>query len=176
MSDIEILMLSYKEPARFAEIFNRHSGRLLAIARRSLGSKDEAEDVVQETFVRVYKHGSKFLEKGGDFKLWSNGILRNCIIDQIRKRARKEISLTEEMENMVAAQSDHADFESSNYISSIFKMIGSSGAEVLHLRFVLGKSFKEIGKIMGIKSNTARVRAHRAKKDFMEVHNRLNMY
>ena len=175
MSDNEILALSYKEPARFAELFDRHSGRLLAMAKRKVGSEDEAEDTVQNTFIRIYKHGEKFLEKGGNFKFWVNAILRNCAIDQIKKRRKNEVSLTEEMQETLGASGDHGLFESNDFIQSVFKRLSSAKAEILKLRFILGKSFKEIGKILGISSGAARVRTHRAKKDFLAIYNQLSL-
>jgi RNA polymerase sigma-70 factor, ECF subfamily len=156
MSDNEILALSYKNPSCFAELFDRHHGRLLAIARQALDSRDEAEDVVQETFVRIYKYSGKFLEQGGDFKHWSNGILRNLIIDQIRKRQKAEIRFTEEMEEAIAAPEQTE--TNLNHFAS----------DILNLRFVLGHSFKEIGKALGISSGAARVRVLRAKKEFLK--------
>src|SRR3989344_1927329 len=107
MTDNEILALSYKNPTQFAELFNRHSGRLLAVAKRSLGSAEEAEDTVQETFVRIYKYGKKFLDQGGEFKPWSNTILKHCIIDTLRKRKVHEVSLSEEIESVIPGHSDY---------------------------------------------------------------------
>jgi RNA polymerase sigma factor (sigma-70 family) len=156
MSDNEILALSYKNPGRFAELFDRHHGRLLAIAKHALDSQDEAEDVVQEAFVRIYKYSGKFLEQGGDFKHWSNGIVRNLVIDQIRKRQKSEVRFTEEMEEVIAAPEQQE--EKLSYFAS----------EILNLRFVLGHSFKEIGKALGISSGAARVRVLRAKKEFLK--------
>lgn len=175
MSDNEILALSYKEPARFAELFDRHNGRFLAMAKRRVGSKDEAEDIVQNTFIRIYRHSGKFLEQGGNFKFWSNAILRNCVIDQIKKRRKNEVSLTEEMEQVIETSSDHGILESNDYLQSVFKRLSAAKAEILKLRFVLGKSFKEIGKILGISSGAARVRTYRAKKDFLEIYHQLNL-
>ena len=60
MSDEEILELSYKKPARFGELFDRHYGRFMAIAKKTLRSRDDAEDAVQEAFIRIYKYGRKF--------------------------------------------------------------------------------------------------------------------
>jgi RNA polymerase sigma-70 factor (ECF subfamily) len=174
-SDRGILRASYKKPARFGELFDRHHKRFLAIAQRATSSKDEAEDIVAETFVRIYKHGQKFLaKKGGDFRPWSNTILRNCIIDQITKNRSKELSLTEEMESVIGDTCGYEAFESKNYIQSVFHKLSSAKAEILNLRFVLGKSFKEIAKILCITSGAARVRAYRAKKDFQEIYSRSN--
>ncbi len=173
VSDEEILRLSYEKPSCFSELYDRHHKRFLAIARKATSSKDEAEDIVQETFVRIYKHGNKFLAKGGNFKHWSNIILRNCTSDQITKRRSKEVPLTEEMESSIGTTLDYEALESSNYIQSVFEKVNSTRVEILKLRFVLGKSFKEIAKILGTTSGAARVRVHRAKKDFIEIHDKL---
>lgn len=173
-SDNEILMLSYKNPARFADLFDRHHGRFLAIAKKALGSRDLAEDAVQETFVRIYKYGKKFLGSGGDFRPWSNGILRNAIIDQARKKQAKEVPLTPEMENVLSTENNLAEMESRDSFNTVMRKLNAAAAEILNLRFVLGKSFKEIGRILGVGSSAARVRVFRAKKEFIEIHKELN--
>jgi RNA polymerase sigma-70 factor, ECF subfamily len=173
MSDSELLALSYKKPAHFAELFERHHGRFFAIARRALGSKDEAEDVVQETFVRIYKYSQKFLSESGDFNHWSNAILRNLIIDQIRKNQKRDFQLTEEMEAVLASKEDTS-AESMNYFTSITDRVGGAAADILKLRFVLGRSFKEIGKALGITSGAARVRVMRAKRAYIKVNQKMN--
>ena len=178
MSDNEILALSYKEPARFADLFDRHNGRLLAIASKMTGSREESEDIVQETFVRIYKHGRKFLdnkkyEAGGNFSHWSNVILKNCILDNFRKRKTKEVALTDEIEATAKGEDEYALLESKNYLESVFSKLPQAAAEVLKLHYLFGKSFKEIGKRLGISSAAARVRAHRAKKYFLEIHHKI---
>lgn len=174
MSDNEILMLSYKEPSRFAELFERHSGRFLAVARKITKSKDLAEDIVQNTFIRIYRHGEKFLAKGGDFKKWSNVILRNCIIDEVSKSKVNNVSLTSEMESVLPGADEHELVESSNYLQSILDRLSVANAQIIKLRFMIGQSFKEIGKILNISSGAARVRVFRAKKEFLEVSEKLN--
>jgi RNA polymerase sigma-70 factor (ECF subfamily) len=173
MDDKEILALSYKNPAKFAELFDRHYSRLFAIARRALNSKEEAEDAVQEAFLKIYKYGRKFSTQEGDFTYWSNAILRNLIIDQIRKNQRKALPLTEEMESLLVAEEGES-AESANYFSSVINKIDKTAAEVLNLRFVLGQSFKEIGRMLGISSGAARVRVLRAKKQYIRIKNEID--
>ena len=176
MSDSKILRLSYKRPSVFKQLFDRHNKRFLAIAKKSLSSREEAEDAVQETFIRVYRHGNKFLKSKGRFKEWSNAILKNCIIDQLRKRKLQTLPITEELEAVLEAPDEIASKESDNYFSSILSKMSSLAKEVLRLRFILGKSFKEIGKIMHTTSGAARVRVFRARKIFIEIHKGLDGY
>ena len=127
---------------------------------------------MQNTFVRIYKYGKRFLDKGGDFVHWSNKILSNCIKDEAM---RKEgvVKLSEEIEAVLEAPSDYPEYESANFLQSVFTRIDSMSAEILKMRYLFGKSFKQIGKLLGISSGAARVRAYRAKKYFIETYKQL---
>lgn len=176
MSDEQLLELSYKKPSMFGELFERHQKRFLRIAQKTLRSKDDADDVVQETFVKIYKYGKKFPENGGKFSSWSNTILKNCIADQINKYKNATTTFTDEMEAITPNidQDEVLKNDNKNYVQFVLDKIGGVTAEVLNLRYVLGKSFKEIAKILNIKNSAARVRVHRSKKIFMEIYKQFN--
>lgn len=188
MSDEQILELSYQRPSYFGELFDRHNKRFMRIAQKTLRSRDDAEDVVQEAFVRIYKYGKKFPANGGKFVPWANTILKNCIADQINKYKNVTISLTEEIENVTPDSTQNeffaastagepvSELENRNYIQFVLKKVGGATAEIINLRYVLGKSFKEIAKILNIKNSTARVRVHRSKKVFMEAYKQYIAY
>lgn len=175
MSDEEILKISYKRPSRFRELFDRHNKRFLKVAQKSLRSRDDAEDAVQETFVRIYKYGKKFSAGNGKFGPWANTILRNCIADQINKYKNNALSISEEMENVIPDNSQ-LDYVLSNtgYVQFILDKVGGATAEIINLRYILGKSFKEIAKILNIKNSTARVRVYRSKKIFAQAYKKFD--
>ena len=184
MSDEEILKLSYRRPSCFGELFDRNYNRFVAIARKTLRSRDDAEDAVQEAFIRIYKYGKKFPQNGGNFRPWASTILRNCMADQINKYKNATITLTEEMEAVTPSLDQEeivsaiggpaSNWENKSYIQFVLKKIDHTAAEIINLRYVLGKSFKEIAKILNIKSSTARVRFHRSKKVFMQTYEQFN--
>jgi RNA polymerase sigma factor (sigma-70 family) len=181
MSDEEILKLSYRKPSLFGELFDRHQKRFFKIAKRTLRSEDDAEDVVQEAFIRIYKYGKKFPLNGGKFTPWANTILKNCMADRINKYKNVTVTLTEEIENTSPDLSE--DFsqgeifentENRSYVQSVLNKTGGTVAEIINLRYILGKSFKEIARILNIKNSTARVRAYRSKKIFMKAYEQFN--
>lgn len=174
MSDEEILRLSYKKPRLFGELFDRHQKRFLRIAKQTLRSEDDAEDVVQETFIKIYKYGRKFSSSKGKFVPWANVILKNCLADQINKYKNTTISLTEDIENVASNANQREMSNDLNYVQFVLDKIGGAAAEIISLRYIFGKSFKEIAKILNIKNNTARVRFHRSKKIFTQIYNQFN--
>jgi RNA polymerase sigma-70 factor, ECF subfamily len=179
MSDEEILELSYKRPRYFGELFDRHGKRFFHIAQRNLRSKDDAEDVVQETFIRIYKYGKKFPQGGGKFMPWASTILKNCMADQINKYKKANVALTDEMIAVIPDQNSSEASENDgerNYVQFVLDKIGGVTAEIIKLRYMLGKSFKEIGKILKIKSGAARVRVYRSKKVFVQTYKQFNNY
>jgi len=176
MSDEVILKLSYKNPAKFGELFDRHHKRFLRVAQKTLRSKNDAEDVVQETFVKIYKYGKKFPANGGKFVPWANTILKNCMADQINKYKNVPALFTEEMQEKIPSLDEEEVFNNNNknYIQFVLNKIGGATAEIIKLRYVFGKSFKEIAKILNIKNSTARVRVYRSKKTFMQIYEQYN--
>jgi len=72
----------------FRLLVERHSRNLFRLAYRMTGHQEDAEDVVQETFLRAYKQLSKFDERAS-FGTWLYRIAANCALDLIRVRKRR---------------------------------------------------------------------------------------
>jgi RNA polymerase sigma-70 factor (ECF subfamily) len=72
----------------FRILVERHSRNLFRLAYRMTGHQEDAEDVVQETFMRAYKQLAKFDERAS-FGTWLYRIAANCSLDLIRARKRR---------------------------------------------------------------------------------------
>ena len=75
----------------FAQHVNRHKRELHVHCYRMLGSFEEAEDLVQETFLRAWRHREQFGEAagGGHFRAWLYRIATNACLDHIRRKGRR---------------------------------------------------------------------------------------
>lgn len=73
----------------FAAIYDRHGRMAYSLAYRMMGDKQEAEDVVQEAFVRVWRSAGGYRAGRGSVRTWILSIVRNRAIDQIRSHARR---------------------------------------------------------------------------------------
>src|SRR5229473_5588339 len=72
----------------FRTLVERHSRRLFALAFRMTGNEQDAEDVVQETLLRVHRKIDKFDERAS-FRTWLYRIAVNCSLDVVRARKRR---------------------------------------------------------------------------------------
>ena len=71
----------------FAALYDRHGRMAYSLAYRMMGEKQEAEDVVQEAFVKVWRSAGGYRVGRGSVRTWILSIVRNRGIDQIRSRA-----------------------------------------------------------------------------------------
>src|SRR5256886_7046943 len=72
----------------FGLLVERHSVRLFQLAYRMTGNEQDAEDIVQETFLRAYKQLGRFESRAG-FGTWLHRIAANCSLDLLRRQQRR---------------------------------------------------------------------------------------
>ena len=90
IKDDEILAASLNKPALFKILVDRYQEAFIRKAVGILRNQEEAEDIVQETFVKIYLHGKKFKKiKGVEFKSWAYKILVNTAISRYRILSKK---------------------------------------------------------------------------------------
>ena len=74
----------------FRALVERHSRAVYRLAHRMTGSAQDAEDIVQETFLKAYRQLGRF-ESRANFSTWLHRIAVNCSIDLIRSRPHREV-------------------------------------------------------------------------------------
>jgi RNA polymerase sigma-70 factor (ECF subfamily) len=87
----------------FRALVERHSRSAFRLAFRMTGNEQDAEDVVQESFLRAYRHLGRF-EARADFGTWLYRIVANCAIELIRsKQSRRQRARMEPLEDLTVA-------------------------------------------------------------------------
>jgi len=92
-----------------AELYDRHAGRLLALARRVLGDSGEAEEVLQEVFLFVWRSAASFDPARGSALTWLLIVTRSRAIDRLRTRrggSRPEVRSLEDLAEPPASEDD----------------------------------------------------------------------
>ena len=89
LADADLISLVESDPEAFATLYDRHGRAAYSLAYRMMGEKQEAEDVVQEAFIKVWRSAGGYRVGRGSVRTWILSIVHNRGIDQIRSHARR---------------------------------------------------------------------------------------
>jgi RNA polymerase sigma-70 factor (ECF subfamily) len=91
LADEELMQLLYRGNAdAFEVIYDRHADAAFSLAYRMCGQRALAEDVVQESFLSLWRSGARFDRNRGSVRTWTLGIVHNRAIDALRRRTVRE--------------------------------------------------------------------------------------
>lgn len=173
--DEEILALSIKSPSLFGILVDRYEEAFLRKARKIIRREEEAEDIVQEAFTRIYMNAARFkVQEGASFKSWAYKILINLTLTHYQK-LKKEILATVEMDPELYEilpdlhVKDSEKETTRDYVASILSRMPGNLSKVLKLYFIDGVPQKEIAEAEGVSVGAIKTRICRAKKDFKKI-------
>lgn len=173
--DEEILLRSYKDPRAFGALVDRYEKPFFRKCFFILRTKEDAEDAVQDAFVKIYKYGRKHAEEGKPFAPWAHAIAKNCAITLYNKR--KAEGRTHEFNDEMLPNPELAyarEGYDADLVASVLGRIRKPFAMLLSLYFIEDKSCKEIAKITDQSVGNVRVRLHRARRSFREAYKEIN--
>ena len=159
-------------PEAFEALFHRYKDMVFRTALLMVGNECQAEDRLQEVFVKVYKSKDKFKGDESGFRQWLYRITINICIDSHRREAMSFSSL-EEMgeEGFEPAEmgSAYAKFEEKDAIWKAMKSLDGKHRLVLILRYFHELPYGEIAQILDIPVGTVKSRLNTAIKTLRRV-------
>jgi RNA polymerase sigma-70 factor (ECF subfamily) len=177
LKDEEILKLSQEDPAYFSLLVDKYKEAFVRAARGITHNLEEAEDIVQETFVKIYRYAANFQKRPGiEFKSWAYRILINTSITHYQK-LKRERGNTEYLDPVLYDESP-AFSENKNVAlekdmkEGVAKALGRMPehlGRVLKLYFFDDMSYEEIAKKENISMPALKMRIFRAKRVFKKI-------
>jgi RNA polymerase sigma-70 factor, ECF subfamily len=170
----EDLMVRYQagEVRAFEVLLSRHRKSVYNFILRYVGDKETAEDLLQETFMRVIK-GAEAYKRQAKFTTWLYTIARNLCVDQTRRRKhRKHASLDAPLSadedsgtllDVIAGSELPSDRKTVNKqlhhkLQDAIAALGDEQREVFLMREFLDLPFKQIADVVGVPENTVKSR------------------
>ena len=162
----------------FRTLVERHSRAIFRVAYRMTGNEHDADDVVQETFLRAYRQIDKFEERA-NFGTWLHRIAINCSLDLLRSRTRHEKPLVhderedDEMTREYQSSDPQPDrlllsAELQQHVLKALERLSGNERTAFVLRHFEGMPVEEIGKTLGIQVSAAKHTIFRAVKKLRE--------
>ncbi|HOJ16138.1 MAG: sigma-70 family RNA polymerase sigma factor [Caldisericia bacterium] len=153
-----------EEKELFENYFIKYKDDVYRVAYYYTRNSDEAEDLVQDTFIRAYKFFSKF-KKNTNFKSWILKIMRNIYITKSKKKSKENNIKNHEVDisKNYSLENDYLDSITISDIRDAILMLPREFREVIILSDISGLMYEDIAKIIKVPVGTVRSRLHRGR-------------
>jgi RNA polymerase sigma factor (sigma-70 family) len=162
------------EQNAYAELVNRYQSYVFTLILRMIKSREDAEEVAQDVFVKAYRALADF-RGDSKFSTWLYTIVNTTCITFLRKKKLDVHSLDNEKVFEVADNRDSGSRANLveqksrvNMVNKAIAMLSPDDAEVITLFYKAEQNLEEISKILRLETNTVKVRLHRARTRLKE--------
>jgi RNA polymerase sigma factor (sigma-70 family) len=151
------------------ELYDMYSSELFAICWRYATDNNEAKDILQEAFIRIFTHLKQY-NGSGSLIGWMKRVVVTTSLNYIKKH-KKEITTPLDFSN----ETIQGDFDSTTSymdtkeILKAFIQLSYPYRTILGLHIIEGYSYKEISQMLGLEETACRTRVHRAKLKLKEI-------
>jgi len=170
------------EARAFSEVVRRYDKRLLNFVYRTVGDRERGQDLVQETFVRVYRHLHRF-DQTKKFSTWIYTIASNLAKNELRNRSRNPLVLFQTIKKNWEADHRPLEWEDTKlrpddlfrkrHLKELVEKAVTELPEHHRIVFVLreleGKSYEDIAEITDCNLGTVKSRLNRARNNFARI-------
>ncbi|WP_249315742.1 RNA polymerase sigma factor [Bacillus sp. FJAT-49711] len=149
----------------YSNIINKYKNQLYATILRMTQNPYDAQDLVQEAFIKVYYQLDKYNERGS-FSGWFYSVAINHCMDEFRKKRYKQVEMTEDL---MGKNPNHPEVvflkrEENRQLELLLVTLPEDERMIILLRYVNELSYEEISELVDVPVSTVRNKLHRAKK------------
>lgn len=173
VSDNELIrIIREKDTELYGEIIERYQGKLFAYLYRLIGEKEEAEDLLQDVFIKAFRNLHSY-DANRKFSSWIYRIAHNEAVNHIKRKSLKRFisldnitSTKDKLESSSPEDNAEASWirkETGKEVDNAIKKLPLKYRQVLVLRYYSDKSYEEISEILGKPVNTVGTLIKRAK-------------
>ena len=162
------------ETSAFSTLVDQYKDLVFSLALRMMKNREEAEEVAQDTFIKIYKSLSKF--KGDSkFSTWVYRVAYNTCLDRMKrnKRQQQTVTIDEYTEHQVKSLDNAYDQlekkEREQAIQNCLNLLPSEDSFLISLFYYEEQSLEEISKVIGLKPNNVKVKLFRARKKLATI-------
>ncbi len=158
----ELIEKAKANPKAFEELYNIHFQPIFLFVLKRVGDKATSADLTSQVFLNALTHLKRYTYQGVPFSAWLYRIATNELNQHYRKSSKqRQVVLTEDMvENMKTETGVNLE-DMFTKLSNGLQALKLEALELIELRFFENRSFKEIGVILNVTENNAKVRTYR---------------
>ncbi len=165
LADEDLMHLVAKaQPGAFEVIYERHSSAAFSLAYRMVGTRNAAEDVVQEAFLNLWRSGGRYDRARGSVRTWILGIVHHRAIDALRRatvhdrRRTGDEGIAERLEARERTDVQAAQREESKIVRAAMDNLPAEQCQVVELAYFGGFTHSEIAELLDAPVGTVKGR------------------
>lgn len=173
-NEAEIVKKAKTNDEAFAVLYDYYFSKIYGYLFKRTGNHEVTEDLVSDTFLKVFSNLKKYEHQGHTFGAWVYKIATNNLIDYYRKAGRKQEVNIEEVRELSDNKPGPGELvqgsENREEVKMVLGKLTSRYQEVLHLKYFAEMRSNEIAETLGISANNTRVLTYRALKNFQKIY------
>ncbi|MFM9020074.1 MAG: RNA polymerase sigma factor [Sediminibacterium sp.] len=164
MTEFEIIEgCKNKDPRSQRALFDRYAGKMMGVCLRYANDSSEAEDMLQDAFLRIFQHIDQFKFEGA-FEGWIRRVVVNAAIRTIEKKKIQYRELEENMYDVPRVEATAYNHLNQEELLKLINQLPDGYRVVFNLSAIEGYSHEEIGAMLNIQPGTSRSQLVKARK------------
>lgn len=177
MKELKWIKYAQEDPRGFEPLYNKYYEQILRYIYQRIDDKEIAYDIASQVFLKAMNNIHKYEYRGVPFASWLYRIAKSELYQSFRdKKARRTVNVdTTNLSDMIDEMEEDTSDDSRKMLIEMIRNLKEEEVQMVELRFFEKRSFKEIGEILDITENNAKVKSHRVikkmKKLFKQIGN-----
>lgn len=160
------IVQAQKNPEGFAPLYNKYYEQIFRYVYQRMDDSETAFDVTSQVFLKALNNIHKYEYRGVPFASWLYRIAKSELYQSFRDRKSRRTVNVESFQlfELIEDLEEDKTNENRSVLLSLIGELDDSEIEIVELRFFEKRSFREIGEILNVTENNAKVKAHRVVK------------
>lgn len=175
LKELKWIKYAQKNPRGFEPLYNKYYEQILRYIYQRIDDKDAAYDITSQVFLKAMNNIHKYEYRGVPFASWLYRIAKSELYQSFRdKKARRTVNVdSSKLANVIEEFEEQGGEEERKMLIKLIRQLKDDEIQMVEMRFFEKRSFKEIGEILDITENNAKVKSHRIVKKMKKLFNQI---
>ncbi|WP_066755938.1 RNA polymerase sigma factor [Crocinitomix algicola] len=175
LKELKWIKYAQEDPRGFEPLYNKYYEQILRYIYQRVDDKEQAYDIASQVFLKALNNIHKYEYRGVPFASWLYRIAKSELYQSFRdKKARRTVNVdTARLSDVIDEMEEDTTDETHKMLIKLISKLKEEEVQMVELRFFEKRSFKEIGEILEITENNAKVKSHRVINKMKKLFNQI---